>query len=65
MKTAWDTAAYGLGYTDEVKGTGVWCLFTRKREISNDEDNHTKRETKDEPKAVAASEAETIDDITK
>ena len=38
-----DTIAYGLGTTDEVKGTGVWSAFELKRESKEEED-----ETKDE-----------------
>jgi len=38
IKTAIDTAAYALGVTDEVKGTGVWNSFELKREKSDDED---------------------------
>lgn len=32
MKTAFDSLMYGLGQTDEVKGTGVWSAFELKRE---------------------------------
>ena len=38
IKTAMDTIAYGLGQTDEVKGTGVWGAFKLKREESDDDD---------------------------
>lgn len=42
-----DTAAYALGMTDEVKGTGVWNAFELKRDKSEDEDEQ-KDEKKDE-----------------
>ena len=32
IKTAFDSAAYALGVTDQVKGTGVWNSFELKRE---------------------------------
>lgn len=38
IKTAIDTIAYGLGATDEVKGTGVWSAFELKRETKEEED---------------------------
>ena len=37
IKTAIDTIAYGLGATDEVKGTGVWSAFELKREPDDDD----------------------------
>ena len=49
IKTAIDTIAYGLGATDEVKGTGVWKSFELKREKKND-DNDEESEKKKEKK---------------
>ena len=39
IKTAIDTIAYGLGATDEVKGTGVWNQFQLKREKEEEEED--------------------------
>ena len=39
IKTAIDTIAYGLGASDEVKGTGVWSAFELKREPKDDDDD--------------------------
>ncbi|KAK1748732.1 hypothetical protein QTG54_000671 [Skeletonema marinoi] len=36
--TAIDTIAYGVGATDEVKGTGVWSGFELKREPKEEEE---------------------------
>ena len=38
IKTAIDTIAYGVGATDQVKGTGVWSGFELKREPKDDEE---------------------------
>ncbi len=38
IKTAIDTIAYGVGATDEVKGTGVWSGFELKREPKEEEE---------------------------
>ena len=38
IKTAIDTIAYGLGATDEVKGTGVWNQFQLKRDKEEEDD---------------------------
>lgn len=35
---------YGLGVTDEVKGTGVWSSFELKREKDDDEENDDDKE---------------------
>ena len=40
IKTAIDTIAYGLGASDEVKGTGVWSAFELKREKDDDDDKN-------------------------
>ena len=42
IKTAIDTIAYGVGLTDEVKGTGVWNAFELKREPKPEEDGEKK-----------------------
>ena len=39
IKTAIDTIAYGLGASDEVKGTGVWNAFELKREKKDEDDD--------------------------
>jgi len=44
IKTAIDTALYGLGVTDEVKGTGVWSAFQLKREKDDGENDDEKKE---------------------
>ena len=36
MKTAFDTAAYALGMTDDVKGTGVFNSFELHRDAAAD-----------------------------
>lgn len=47
IKTAIDTIAYGLGATDQVKGTGVWSGFELKREPkSPEEDDEEKKDDK-------------------
>ena len=38
IKTAIDTIAYGVGATDEVKGTGVWSGFELNREPKEEEE---------------------------
>lgn len=38
IKTAFDGAAYALGMTDELKGTGVWSGIEMKRDTSDEED---------------------------
>ena len=51
IKTAIDTAAYQLGFTDYVKGTGVWNKFELRREPKEDEkdskDNKSSSQKKD------------------
>ena len=44
IKTAIDSALYGLGVTDEVRGTGVWSAFQLKREKDDDENDDEKKE---------------------
>ena len=46
IKTAIDTIAYGLGASDEVKGTGVWKAFELKREKEDDEEEEEEDEKK-------------------
>ena len=52
IKTAIDTIAYGMGKTDEVKGTGVFRSFELKREKAEEkkeeEEKDTMTSTKDE-----------------
>ena len=54
IKTAIDTIAYGMGKTDEVKGTGVFRSFELKREKEKteekkeEEEKDTMTSTKDE-----------------
>ena len=52
IKTAIDTIAYGMGKTDEVKGTGVFRSFELKREKTEEkkeeEEKDTMTSTKDE-----------------
>ena len=51
IKTAIDTIAYGMGKTDEVKGTGVFRSFELKREApekKEEEEKDTMTSTKDE-----------------
>ena len=55
IKTAFDSAAYALGMTDEVKGTGVWNSFELKREKDEDDpsssnDNKSKPDDKSKGK---------------
>ena len=44
IKTAIDTIAYGLGASDEVKGTGVWSAFELKRAPKDEDDDDDKKD---------------------
>lgn len=46
IKTAIDTIAYGIGATDQVKGTGVWSGFELKRDDPKPEDDEEKKDDK-------------------
>ncbi len=46
IKTAIDTIAYGLGATDQVKGTGVWSGFELKRDPKSTEEDEEKKDDK-------------------
>lgn len=44
-QTAIDAVGYGLGLTDELKGTGVWNGLQIKREPKDDEEESTEKAT--------------------
>jgi len=48
FKTAFDAAAFKLGYKDHMKGTGVFCMLELKREA--------KEKSKDEPTVTEQSQ---------
>ncbi len=45
-----DTIAYGLGATDQVKGTGVWSGFELNREPKEEEEKKKKKKEDQERK---------------
>ena len=47
IKTAIDTAMYGMGMKDSVKGTGVWNSFELNREEKDGEEEGKENKKKD------------------
>jgi hypothetical protein len=54
QQTAFDTLAFGLGLSNEVKGTGVWSSFKLKRNNKDEKKKDTtpvKKTTDDKKKS--------------